>query len=68
LVAEIALQDAQNAKSTVRLSRTADGGFGYIYTADESKIGEAQQQYEDAENALYNTRLEAANSYAEKSI
>ena len=68
LVAEIALQEAQEAKSTVRLTRTADGGFGYVYTADENKVAEAQQKYEDAENALYNTRLEGANNYAEKSI
>lgn len=66
LVAEIALQDAQNAKSTVRLTRTADGGFGYIYTADENKINEAQQQYEDADNVLYNTRLEGLNEYNQK--
>ena len=68
LLAEIALQDAQNAKSTVRLTRTAEGGFGYIYTADENAVAEAEQNYADAENALYNTRLEAANSYTEKSI
>ena len=68
LVAEIALKDAQNAKSVARLTRTAEGGFGYVYTADENKVSEAVQQYEDAENALYNARLDAANNYAEKSI
>ena len=68
LLAEIALRDAENAKSTVRLTRTADGGFGYVYTADENKVAETQQAYADAENALYNTRLEAANSYTEKTI
>ena len=68
LVAEIALQDAQNAKSTVRLTRTADGGFGYVYTADENKIAEAQQSYEDAENELYNSRLEGVNNYNQKYI
>jgi hypothetical protein len=42
LLAEIALEEAQNSKSTVRLSRDAEGNFGYVYTADESKISEAE--------------------------
>jgi multidrug resistance efflux pump len=36
LLAEIALQEAQDAKSTVRLQRDAEGNFGYVYTADAS--------------------------------
>ena len=66
LLAEIALKDAQDAKSTVRLTRTADGGFGYVYTADENQVNEAQQNYDDAENELYNTQLNAANTYGQK--
>ena len=42
-VAEIALEEAQNAKSTVRLQRDAEGNFGYVYTADSSKVAEAEQ-------------------------
>jgi hypothetical protein len=42
LLAEIALEEAQNAKSTVRLQRDAEGNFGYIYTADSNKVIEAQ--------------------------
>jgi hypothetical protein len=34
LVAEIALKDAQDAKTTVRLKRDAEGNVGYVYTAD----------------------------------
>jgi hypothetical protein len=34
LLAEITLEEAQNAKSTVRLQRDAEGNFGYVYTAD----------------------------------
>jgi hypothetical protein len=34
LLAEIALEDAQNAKSTVRLTQDSEGNFGYVYTAD----------------------------------
>jgi hypothetical protein len=32
--AEIALEEARNAKSTVRLRRDNEGNYGYIYTAD----------------------------------
>ena len=66
LLAEIALQEAQNAKSTVRLQRDAEGNFGYVYTADSSAIADATQKYEDAQNALYNIGLEGANDYGQK--
>lgn len=50
--AEIALQEAQNAKDQVRLARNADGGWGYIYTANQESIDKAQQTYEDKLYAL----------------
>lgn len=46
-LAEIALEEAQSAKHSVRLQRTESGSWGYVYTADETKIDEAQQKYED---------------------
>ena len=66
LVAEIALEEAQNAKNTVRLQRDASGNFGYVYTADSGAVNEAQQQVYDAQNALYNKGLEGANDYSQK--
>ena len=45
--ARLALDDAQNAKSQVRLQRDANGNWGYVYTANEDKIAEAEQAYED---------------------
>ena len=66
LLAEIALEEAQNAKSTVRLSRDNEGNFGYIYTADQDKIDDAQQAYEDADNRLYNLSLEGQQEFTEK--
>lgn len=65
LVAEIALEEAQQAKSTVRLQRDSEGNFGYVYTADQNAVAEAEQQLADAQNALYNIGLEGANKYAE---
>ena len=66
LLAEIALEEAQQAKSTVRLQRDSEGNFGYVYTADQNQVSEAQQQLEDAQNSLYNIGLEGANEYSQK--
>ena len=66
LLAEIALEEAQAAKSTVRLQRDSEGNFGYVYTADQNEVANAQQELEDAQNALYNIGLEGANKYAEQ--
>lgn len=51
-LARIALEEAQNAKTQVRLARSAEGGMSYIYTADENKTAELSQKLEDA---IYNT-------------
>lgn len=45
--ARLALEDVQNAKQTVRLQRDSEGNWGYVYTADEDKVAEAEQEYED---------------------
>ena len=68
LLAEIALEEAQNAKSTVRLTRDSEGNFGYVYTADQEQVADAQQNVDDAANALYNTQLEGANKYAQQRV
>ena len=47
MVAEQAFKDAQNAKSVVRLQRDSEGNFGYVYTADQSAVDDAEQNYED---------------------
>ena len=46
-MAEIALEEAQDAKSQVRMRRDSEGNYSYVFTADQSKIDEAQQNYED---------------------
>lgn len=45
--AEIAMEDSQNAKSQVRMSRTYDGTWSYVYTANEEEVAAAEQSYED---------------------
>ena len=66
VMAEIALEEAQNAKSVVRLSRDSEGNYGYVYTADQDKIAAAEQEYADAQNRLYNIGLEGTYDYTEK--
>ena len=68
LLAEIALEEAQNAKATVRLQRDNEGNFGYVYTADQEAVSGAEQELADAQNALYNVGLEGANEYGQKMI
>lgn len=68
LLAEIALEEAQNAKSTVRLQRDSEGNFGYVYTADGDAIMQAEQDLADAQNKLYNIGLEATNEYGQKML
>ena len=51
-LAEIALEEAQNAKSVVRLTRDNEGNYSYSYTADSSAVDDAAQKYEDALHAM----------------
>lgn len=46
-LAQIALEEAQNAKNQVRMNRDNAGNWSYIYTADASATADAQQNYED---------------------
>lgn len=46
-LAKIALNEAQDAKSQVRMTRDSEGNYGYVYTADESAVEKAEQSYED---------------------
>ena len=53
-LAEIALEEAQNAKSQVRMQRDSEGNWGYVYTADEDTVAKAEQNYEDKLYAFQN--------------
>lgn len=46
--AEIALEEAQNAKNQVKLQRDSKGNWGYVYTADQGNINKAQEDYDKA--------------------
>jgi multidrug resistance efflux pump len=68
LEAEIALEEAKNAKSEVRLTRDSEGNFGYVYTANQDNVASATQNYLDAQNELYNIGLENSKAYREKTV
>lgn len=68
LLAEQALRDAQNAKSVVRLKRDSEGNYGYVYTADQTAVNEAQQAYEDARYNLEKWNEETLTTISEQII
>lgn len=51
---QIALEEAQANKSTMRLRRDAQGNYSYQFVADEDAISDAQQELLAAQNDLYN--------------
>lgn len=63
LKAQIALEEAQNTATTVRLQRDNEGNFGYVYTADQDVISKAQDDLDSAQNNRYNHALEAQEKF-----
>ena len=61
-LAEIALEEAQNAKSQVRMTRDSEGNWSYTYTADQENIDTATQNYEDKLYAIQ----ELSSNYIEE--
>ncbi len=61
-LAQIALEEAQNNKTTMRLRRDASGNYSYVYTADADAISNAEQNVEDKQKNLY----DISKDYAEK--
>lgn len=71
------LEDVQNSNETVRLTRDNNGNWGYVYSANEDKIAEAEREYEDKLNAyqkaneeylktLENNIIQLQSDYQEK--
>lgn len=51
---EIALQDAQQSKSQMRLRRDAQGNYSYQFVSDQDAIRQAEEELAAAQNSLYN--------------
>lgn len=67
-LAELALEEAQNAKSQVRMSVDNEGNWGYVYTADASQVAAAEQSYEDKLFELQEQNAEYINTLQENII
>ena len=51
---QIALQEAQQNKSKMRLRRDSQGNYRYEYTSDADQVGQLQDELNDMYNSLYN--------------
>lgn len=67
-VAEMALEDAQNAKSQVRMTKDSEGNFSYVYTADEQQVADAEQSYEDKLHEMQQMNADYINQLQESMI
>ena len=67
-LAEIALEEAQNAKDTVRLQKDNEGNWSYVYTSTTDAVDEAQQKYEDALFSMQELSSNYINEMSEQMI
>ena len=51
---QIALQEAQQNKTKMRLRRDSQGNYRYEYTSDADQVGQLQSELDDMYNSLYN--------------
>ena len=68
LQARIALEDAQQNKSQMRLMRNANGTYSYQYVAEQSKIDEAREKLNQAQQDLVNLDEEQLKSNTDKAL
>lgn len=59
---QIALEEAQKNKSSMRMKRDSQGNYSYVYAGDEEDISSKQQELADAQNQLYNLDKEQYQS------
>lgn len=66
-IARLALEDARDSKTQMRLMRQANGTYSYQYVADQGAIDEKQAQYENALKERYDADQGELNSQMSKS-
>ena len=67
-LAELELEEARNAKNTVRLQKDNEGNWSYIYTQNTDAVDQAQQKYEDALYAMQDLSSQYIDEMSEKLI
>lgn len=65
-LARLALEEARDAKSTVRLSKDSEGNWSYVYTANQDEVEKAEQNYEDKLYAMQQANNEYINSLSDQ--
>ena len=65
---EMALEEAKNSKTNLRLVRNNQGNWTYQYTADEDNIASAQEEYQEALNNLYQMSLDRVSELEQEII
>ena len=66
--AQIALEEAQNNKNSMKLTRDETGNWSYQYVADEGDIADKQQSYLDKVNEWRAASINAAEEIAERTM
>lgn len=65
-LARLQLEEARDAKSTVRLSKNSEGNWSYVYTANQDNVEKAEQNYEDKLYAMQQANSEYINSLSDQ--
>lgn len=68
LLARIQLEEASSSKDTVRLTRDENGNYAYQYTADQDKVNQAMQQYEDVLQQINELSVERTGEIEQQMI
>ena len=61
-IKQIALEEAQQNKSKMRLRRDSQGNYRYEYVTDENQTNKLKQELSDFYNQLYNLDAEKYNN------
>lgn len=62
---QIALEEARNNKSSMKLKRDSQGNYTYQYVADQEAIAKAEQELANKQNEIYNENVENITSTIE---
>ena len=66
--AKIALEEAKNNKTSMRLKRDSQGNYSYEFIANQDEIEDAQNQLDKAKNDLYNFDLQTFYNNTDKAV
>lgn len=68
LLAGQQLSESQQTKSKVTMRKDANGGWGYVYTADQDSVADAEQNYEDKLHEMQQMSSEYINNLQDEIV